>query len=87
MKKRTVRRTQLRRTALTLALGALVAAGAAQAQSSAVGSIFGSGMEPGTVVTVRNNDTGFQRQITVDASGGVPVAPGRQPSAAGSAQE
>lgn len=66
---KTATRRHLRKTALTLALGALVATGAAQAQSSAVGSIFGSGMEPGTVVTVKNNDTGFQRQITVDASG------------------
>ena len=57
----------LKRSALTLALG-LCFAGGVQAQSFQSGTIFGSA-EPGTTVTIRNNDTGLTREIRIDNSG------------------
>lgn len=57
----------LKRSALTIALG-LCFAGGAQAQSNVAGTIFGSA-EPGSVVTIRNNDTGMMREIRIDSSG------------------
>lgn len=56
----------IRRTALSLALGACFV-GHVYAQS-AVGSIFGDA-NGGSKVTIQNLDTGLSREITVDANG------------------
>lgn len=64
----------LRRSALTVALG-LCLASTAQAQSTA-GVVFGQ-TRPGDTVVVENPNTGFRREITADASGAyrVPALP------------
>lgn len=59
-------RKTLKRSALTIALG-LCVAGGVQAQS-AVGSVFGETTANATV-TIRNDATGFSREISADASG------------------
>ncbi|TCV94048.1 TonB-dependent receptor-like protein [Luteibacter rhizovicinus] len=59
----------LRPTALALALG-LSIGGVAHAQSNASGVVFGrTAADAGTVVHLQNKDTGFSRDITVDADG------------------
>lgn len=63
--------TVLRRTAVALAVG-LVVSSVAYAQSSE-GSIFGKA-QPGAKVTITNAETGFERTITVDASGAFSAA-------------
>ncbi|UXI68615.1 TonB-dependent receptor [Tahibacter amnicola] len=56
-----------RRSALVLALGAVIASGAALAQK-ATGEIFGHAGANASV-TIENTDTGLTREITADASG------------------
>ncbi|MBB3225701.1 hypothetical protein FHW69_000291 [Luteibacter sp. Sphag1AF] len=59
----------LRHTALALALG-LSIAGVAHAQSNSSGVLFGrTSGEAGTVVHLQNKDTGFSRDVPVDADG------------------
>lgn len=67
MKKPSIRNAA-RRSALSLALGMCLASGA-HAQSNTAGSIFGSGVEPGTTITVESTDTGLRRQVVADGSG------------------
>ncbi|WP_266157524.1 TonB-dependent receptor [Dyella silvatica] len=57
-----------RHSALATALS-LSFAGAAMAQSNASGAIFGRAAEPGTNVKIQNLDTGFSRDIAVEADG------------------
>ena len=57
-----------RRTALALALG-MSLAGTAMAQSNASGVIFGRSAEAGSTIHIENLDTGFARDIGVDADG------------------
>lgn len=57
----------LRRSALTLALGACFAS-SVQAQSNTAGSVFGQA-SAGETVTIENPATGFRRQIGVSADG------------------
>jgi outer membrane receptor protein involved in Fe transport len=60
----------LRRTALAFALGLSLSGGAALAQTSATGVIFGrAAAEPGTTVQIQNVDTGLTRTLNVDADG------------------
>lgn len=61
-----VHATVLRRTAVALAVGLMVSS-VAYAQSSE-GSIFGRA-QPGAKITITSPETGFERTITVDASG------------------
>lgn len=58
--------SNIRRSALSVALGMCVAGGV-QAQS-AVGSIFGSS-QPGSTITIQSPQTGFTRSIVADGSG------------------
>lgn len=58
----------IRRASLCVALG-LCLASTAHAQSNASGSIFGAGAAPGSIVTIRNLDTGLTREIRIDANG------------------
>jgi hypothetical protein len=60
--------TACRRTALAAAL-AMSLAGTAMAQSNASGVIFGRTAEAGSTVHIENLDTGFARDIAVDADG------------------
>jgi hypothetical protein len=57
-----------RRTALAIALG-MSFAGTALAQSNASGVIFGRSAEAGSTIHIENLDTGFARDIAVDADG------------------
>lgn len=66
-----VNATVLRRTAVALAVG-MVVSSVAYAQSSE-GSIFGKG-QPGAKVTISSPETGFDRTVTVDASGAFTAA-------------
>jgi hypothetical protein len=58
----------VRRTALSLALGMCFASGV-HAQSNSAGTIFGSGVEPGTTIVIESQDTGIKREVTADANG------------------
>lgn len=59
-------RAEIRRTAVGLTLGLMASTAVAQ---STVGSIFGSGLEPGSTVQIESLDTGLKRTVTVDSSG------------------
>ena len=67
MKKQALSRI-VRRSALSMALG-MCFVGGLHAQSNSVGSIFGTGVQPGATVVVKSKDTGLERQVTADASG------------------
>lgn len=61
-------RQGLKRSALSLAVGMVLASGGAQAQSNISGSIFGKAAA-GDVIVIENPDTGFKREIQAGSDG------------------
>ncbi|TAK52069.1 MAG: TonB-dependent receptor [Gammaproteobacteria bacterium] len=60
-------RQGLKRSALSLAVGMVLASGA-QAQSNITGSIFGK-TAPGDTIVIENADTGFRREVEAGSDG------------------
>lgn len=63
-----IKAKSIRRASLCVALSMCIAS-TAYAQSNASGSIFGTGAEPGSTISIRNTETGLSREIKVDANG------------------